>query len=77
MICGYPIWVVLLIGAGVFCASFVDAIGGIFDWNALFDAFPGDIYVNLYRIALLTFSMGLWICAERRGKDELQQKGGL
>ena len=28
MICGYPIWVVLLIGAGVFIASFVDAIGG-------------------------------------------------
>ena len=28
MISGYPIWVVLLIGAGVFCASFVDAIGG-------------------------------------------------
>ena len=28
MISGYPIWVVLLIGLGVFCASFVDAIGG-------------------------------------------------
>ena len=28
MICGYPIWVVLLIGAGVFCAAFMDAIGG-------------------------------------------------
>ena len=28
MISGYPIWVVLLICAGVFCASFVDAIGG-------------------------------------------------
>jgi len=28
VISGYPIWVVLLIGAGVFCASFVDAIGG-------------------------------------------------
>ena len=28
MICGYPLWVVLLIGCGVFCASFVDAIGG-------------------------------------------------
>lgn len=27
-ISGYPIWVVLLIGVGVFCASFVDAIGG-------------------------------------------------
>ena len=21
-------------------------IGGIFDWNALFDVFPGDIYVK-------------------------------
>lgn len=28
MIDGYPLWVVLLIGVGVFCASFVDAIGG-------------------------------------------------
>jgi uncharacterized membrane protein YfcA len=28
MISGYPLWVVLLIGVGVFCASFMDAIGG-------------------------------------------------
>lgn len=28
MICGYPLWVILLIGVGVFFASFVDAIGG-------------------------------------------------
>lgn len=28
MISGYPVWVVLLIGVGVFAASFVDAIGG-------------------------------------------------
>jgi len=27
-ISGYSIWIVLLIGVGVFCASFVDAIGG-------------------------------------------------
>lgn len=27
-ICGYPLWVVMLIGVGVFAASFVDAIGG-------------------------------------------------
>jgi len=27
-LCGYPLWVVLLIGCGVFFASFVDAIGG-------------------------------------------------
>ena len=26
--CGYPIWVVLLVCTGVFCASFMDAIGG-------------------------------------------------
>ncbi len=28
LICGYPLWTVLLIGVGVFCASFVDSIGG-------------------------------------------------
>jgi len=28
LISGYPIWVVLIICAGVFCASFVDSIGG-------------------------------------------------
>ena len=28
MISGYPVWIVLLIGCGVFLASFVDAIGG-------------------------------------------------
>ena len=28
MISGYPIWIVLLIGMGVFAAGFVDAIGG-------------------------------------------------
>lgn len=28
MICGYPLWIILLIGVGVFFASFVDAIGG-------------------------------------------------
>ena len=27
-ISGYPLWVVLLIGCGVFLASFIDAIGG-------------------------------------------------
>ena len=50
-------------------------IGGIFDWNALFDAFPGDIYVNIYRALLLTFSVGLWLYTERRSKDEIQQNG--
>ena len=25
---GYPIWIVIMICAGVFCASFMDAIGG-------------------------------------------------
>ena len=55
--------------------AFVDAIGGIFDWNALFDAFPGDIYVNLYRLVLLAFSVGLWLYADRRSRDEIRRKG--
>ncbi|MGI6020965.1 MAG: CPBP family intramembrane glutamic endopeptidase [Lachnospiraceae bacterium] len=55
--------------------AFVDAIGGIFDWNALFDAFPGDIYVNIYRVVLLVFSVVLWIFSNRRSRKEFGQNG--
>lgn len=51
--------------------AFVDAIGAVYDWNTLFDPFPGHIGVNLYRVFLLIFSVILWIRAER------QEKGGL
>ena len=50
-------------------------IGGIFDWNALFDAFPGDIYLNLYRLVVLAFSIGLWLCADRR--ERMHSRGSI
>ena len=55
--------------------AFVDAIGAVFDWNALFDAFPGDIYLNLYRLVVLAFSIGLWLCADRR--ERMHSRGSI
>ena len=48
--------------------AFVDAIGAVYDWNALFDPFPGGIAVNLYRALILTCSVLLWLYAERRNR---------
>lgn len=44
--------------------AFVNAIGAVYDWNALFDAFPGDIRTNAYRAALLAGSAALWFSTE-------------
>lgn len=49
--------------------AFIDAIGAVYDWNALFDPFPGSIAVNLYRALILTCSVLLWFYAERREKE--------
>lgn len=46
--------------------AFVNAIGAVYDWNALFDAFPGDAVTNVYRAAVLTGSVLLWLHADRR-----------
>lgn len=48
--------------------AFVNAIGAVYDWNALFDAFPGDAFTNGYRAALLICSIALWLYADRREK---------
>ena len=48
--------------------AFVDAIGAVYDWNALFDAFPGGAAANVYRIIWLTASIILWLVAERQEK---------
>ena len=45
--------------------AFIDAIGAVYDWNALFDPFPGGIVVNLYRALILMCSVLLWLRAER------------
>ena len=45
--------------------AFMDSIGVIYDWNALFDPFPGDLSVNVYRIVWLAAALILWFAADR------------
>lgn len=46
--------------------AFIDAIGAVYDWNALFDGFPGSVSTNVYRGIWLTAAVVLWICAEKK-----------
>ncbi len=48
--------------------AFIDAIGAVYDWNLLFDAFPGDVITNNYRVIWLGLSVALWIWADRKEK---------
>ena len=62
-------------GSVMACAiyhAFVNAIGAIYDWNALFDPFPGDVYTNLYRAIVLIGSVALWIHAVKTNTEEGQ-----
>ena len=54
--------------------AFIDAIGAVYDWNGLFDPFPGGVAVNLYRLLLLTCSVLLWLHSERREKELAEKK---
>lgn len=46
--------------------AFIDSIGAIYDWNLLFDSFPGNIAGNLYRLIVLIASIALWLHADRK-----------
>ena len=54
-----------------FYHAFIDSIGAVYDWNALFDAFPGSFSVNAYRVIWLAASIGLYVWADRREKTAL------
>ena len=49
--------------------AFIDAIGAVYDWNALFDAFPGSLPTNIYRILWLSAAITLWLATDRREKN--------
>ena len=40
--------------------TFIDAIGAVYDWNALFDGFPGSVPTNVYRAIWLIAAVVLW-----------------
>ena len=46
--------------------AFMDAIGAVYDWNALFDGFPGSVSTNVHRVVWLTASVVLWLAAEKK-----------
>lgn len=39
--------------------SFMDAIGAVYDWNLLFDCFPGNAPANVYRAVWLLSAAAL------------------
>ena len=49
--------------------TFIDAIGAVYDWNALFDGFPGSVPTNVYRGIWLTAAVVLWVVAEKKEKQ--------
>ncbi|MBQ0009951.1 MAG: CPBP family intramembrane metalloprotease, partial [Ruminococcus sp.] len=55
--------------------AFVDAIGAVYDWNVLFDGFPGSVATNLYRAVLLTLSVTLWLYADKKEKKDRSETG--
>ena len=46
--------------------AFIDAIGAVYDWNALFDGFPGSVSTNVYQGIWLIVSVVLWFTAEKK-----------
>ena len=57
--------------ACAFYHAFIDSIGAVYDWNALFDAFPGSVSVNVFRAVWLGAAIGLWVYAGRKEKKEI------
>ena len=44
--------------------AFIDAIGAVYDWNALFDAFPGTLATNVYRMIWLGAAVFVWFATD-------------
>ena len=55
--------------ACAFYHAFIDSIGAVYDWNALFDAFPGDFAVNAFRVVWLAAAIAVWVWGERNNDN--------
>lgn len=51
--------------------TFINDIGSIYNWNALFDAFPGKNGMIVYRCAVLIAAIILWVLADRKEKQKM------
>jgi len=46
--------------------TFIDSIGAVYDWNALFDGFPGNLSTNIYRAIWMTAAIVLWLVTKEQ-----------
>ena len=46
--------------------AFINSLGAVFDWNALFDVWPGNAVTWIYRIAILAISIIIWVTCDRK-----------
>lgn len=51
--------------------AFINSIGSVYHWNALFDAFPGKNGMIVYRCVVLTAAIILWMIANRKEKQNV------
>ena len=56
--------------------AFMDALGAVYDWNALFDNFPGSLSANAYRAVWLIASIVLWAVAAKSEKHRANIETG-
>jgi len=55
--------------------SFIDAVGAVYDWNELFDAFPGKVSTNVFRIIWLGSALALWFVSNKyKNKQAKKQR---
>lgn len=54
--------------------SFIDAVGAIYDWNGLFDAFPGKISTNVFRIIWLGSALALWFISDKCPDGQIKKQ---
>ncbi|MGM9637333.1 MAG: CPBP family intramembrane glutamic endopeptidase [Eubacteriales bacterium] len=50
--------------------TFINAIGAVYDWNALFDTFPQSIGMTVYYAVLFIGSVLLWVICDRRERKQ-------
>lgn len=48
--------------------AFINAIGAVYDWNALFDAFPNTLGMYVYFAAVLILAVFIWTFANKKKK---------
>jgi|GEM_PF-833198 len=51
--------------------AFIDAIGAVYDWNTLFDGFPGNLSTIVHRGVWLIAAVALWLGTEKKEKQRL------